>query len=432
MPHPSQPAGPSTSSTRTVADRRQFLSAASAGALAFGVTANTEAQEGKSPQEKPAPVLDSQPTLQHPTPDGVTIVWAVGTAATGWVEYGETKELGERADAPRYGLNPYSDRFLSVRLSGLQPGKAYFYRVVVRPIAFHTAYRIEPGEPVASDVYQFTLLDRTAESASFAVINDTHENTSTLQNVTAQLAAEPADMTIWNGDLFNDIYSREQIVEQVLRPAGAAYAAERPVLFVSGNHDVRGPLARDLSQAIIPWSAEEPLGRCFAVRQGPLACIGLDTGEDKPDRHPVFAGLANFEPYRAAQRDWLIQALKRPEIASAPFAVVFCHIPLWGLPGHNGGDTLEGYAYYCRNAQELWHPVLEKANVQLVISAHMHQFRYDAPTDEHSYGQIVGGGPQPKTATLIRGQVTKDQLEVVAYNLEKNELGHWKFAPRKV
>lgn len=431
MPHPSQPAGQSPSSTRTGTDRRQFLTAASAGALSLGVAAHTEAQAAPPDQEQPAAILDSPPTLQNPAPDGVTIVWAVGVPATGWVEYGETQELGERVDAPRYGLNPYSDRFLSVRLTGLKPRKTYFYRVVVRPIGFHTAYRIESGEPVASDVYQFTLPDPTADAASFAVINDTHENLSTLQSITEQLAVEPADMTIWNGDLFNDIYNRDQIVSQVLRPAGAAYAAERPVLFVSGNHDVRGPLARELSQAITPWSSEEPLGRCFAVRQGPLACIGLDTGEDKPDRHPVFAGLANFEPYRAAQRDWLAQALKRPEIASAPFVVVFCHIPLWGLPGHNGGDTLEGYAYYCRNAQELWHPVLEEANVQLVISGHMHRFRYDAPTAEHSYGQIVGGGPQPKSATLIRGAVKKDQLEVVAYNLEKHELGRWTFKPRK-
>ena len=27
----------------------------------------------------------------------------------------------------------------------------------------------------------------------------------------------------------------------------------------------------------------------FALRLGPIALVGLDTGEDKPDAHPVFA-----------------------------------------------------------------------------------------------------------------------------------------------
>src|SRR5690606_23030673 len=127
------------------------------------------------------------------------------------------------------------------------------------------------------------------------------------------------------------IRSDDQIVANTLRPAGSDFAATRPLLFTSGNHDVRGAAARSLASALVDWPDQGTLGRSFAVRQGPLAIIGLDTGEDKPDRHPVFAGLASFEPYRKAQGVWLEQTLARPDIANAPYIVVFCHIPLWGL-----------------------------------------------------------------------------------------------------
>ncbi|HEY1066835.1 MAG TPA: metallophosphoesterase family protein, partial [Pirellulales bacterium] len=143
-------------------------------------------------------------------------------------------------------------------------------------------------------------------------------------------------------------------------------------------------------------------------------------------------GLANFEPYRDAQTVWLRNALARPEIASAPFVVVFCHIPLWGRAGENGGDTLEGYAAFCRQAQRAWHPVLAEHKIHLLVCGHMHEFRYDAPTEERSYPQIVGGGPKLNIATLIRGKADAKELEVTAYSLDKKVLGSWKFSPRSV
>jgi len=375
-------------------------------------------------------LLGSPPVLQNPSPHGVTVTWAVNAPATGWVEYGPMPALGKLADAAVLGQHLYSAKFMSVRLSNLEPGKKIYYRVAVAPVRFGTGSQVECGEPEFSPVYCWTALDKNAAAASFAVINDTHENGETLEILMEQLAAQPAELTVWNGDVFNFVESEEQIAAQVLHPAGAAYAAEHPVLFTSGNHDFRGQSSRVLSQAITPWQEESPLGRCFAVRQGPLAMIGLDTGEDKPDRHPVFAGLAHYEPYREAQRDWLKAALRRPEIETAPFLIAFCHIPLWGLPGHNPGDTLEGYAFYCRHAQQLWHPLLEEAGVQLLISGHMHHFRYDEPDAGHSYGQIVGGGPDLEKATLIRGDADQSHLRVVAYDLNHAELERWEFEPR--
>ena len=166
-------------------------------------------------------------------------------------------------------------------------------------------------------------------------------------------------------------------------------------------------------------------------RVGPVALVGLDTGEDKPDHHPAWAGLAAFEPYRARQRDWLECALRRPEIATAPHLVVFAHIPLRGEPGDNPGDTLEGYARYSRHSQQLWHPLLAEAGAQVVISGHTHRHRCDAQTDEFPYAQLVGGGPTPEHATLIRGRADAERLELTVTDVSGAERGRWTFAARR-
>ena len=412
-------------------NRRQFLTSSAAATAGLLVPKPAAARV-----VRPADfALDSPPVQQNPTADGVTVAWAVNGPATGWVEWGTTEKLGNLAAAAVSGLLPYESRFMSARITGLTPGRPIFYRIASAPIGFHGPYKIERGDPIFGQIHRYTPPSPDAGSASFAVINDTHEKVPTLAELTAAIARDRLDYTVWNGDVFDDVNGDDQVVANVLRPAGptTAYAAERPVLFVPGNHDHRGIAARGLARAFTPWPDEPEVPRCFAVRHGPLAMIGLDTGEDKPDRHRAWAGLAAFEPYRAKQRDWLAATLKRPEIASAPHLVVFCHIPLNGEPGANGGDTMQGYGSWQKHARDLWHPLLAEAGVQVVISGHTHRHRYDAPptpTGDRPWGQLVGGGPQLESATLIRGRATAEALEIDCINLAGETLGKWTFAPR--
>ena len=145
------------------------------------------------------------------------------------------------------------------------------------------------------------------------------------------------------------------------------------------------------------------LGRNFAVRMGDVALIGLDTAEDKLDENPLFAGLFNSGAYREAQAQWLRDALKRKDIASAPFLVAFCHIPIFcSDPTENPGDVHPNdsdpskystdFASWQRTCHDLWGPLLHKAGCNLVIAAHTHSYRYDEPTPDRCWAQMVGGG----------------------------------------
>lgn len=375
-------------------------------------------------------IFDSPPVLQNPSPHGVTVAWAVKTTATGWIEYGPAPELGRRADAPVCGQHIVGERFLHIRIEGLSPGEKVYYRVGAAPVEFKERFFVERGEPEYSPIYSFTTFDSSAEETSFSAINDTHRKDEMLSRLMPTLMEQPSDFTVWNGDLFHVVGDTEQITDAVLRPVNTVYAAERPVLFTTGNHDLRGAYARTLKEAIIPWESERPMERCFAVRQGPLAVIGLDTAEMRIDEHPGFGGLTCSEPYRKEQRDWLESALQRPEIASAPYLIVFCHIPLWGRPEEEESHMQDGRMQYCEQGQKLWHPLLEEAGAQLLISGHKHYFRYAGPCADHSYGQLVTGGPSLEQATLIHGQADKKCLKVTVRNLDGQELGTWQFAPR--
>lgn len=418
--------------------RRAFLTAISAAIPAAGLIAPLSAEETPAVSESQAkPLIESFPVLQNPTSTSITAAWAVSSRSTGWIEWGTTKELGQNAYNAEFGLRQLEERFLCIPIDGLAPNTTYFYRTATVPVDFQNAYKVIPGEPVYSDIYSFTTPGPSGDSARFAVMNDTHENQPTLAALTARLQELNADLTVWNGDLIGDYKNADEIVRSILAPAGAPFAVEKPLLFTCGNHDHRGIFARKKNKALTPWTQPNPkyraLGRNFAVRQGPLALIGLDTGEDKPDANPIFAGLAEFEPYRRLQAAWLAETLESPEIASAPFIVAFCHIPLFDSNSKaNPGDIMEQYAAWQRPCSKLWGPLFEKHHVPLVIAAHMHQFRYDEPTGERSWAQLVGGGPNlEKNATIIFGEVKENKLFVTAEKLsDRSVLGAWNFPPR--
>ena len=202
------------------------------------------------------------------------------------------------------------------------------------------------------------------------------------------------------------------------------------------------------------------LGRNFAQRVGDIAIVGLDTGEDKLDDRDLFAGLFNMGPYREAQADWLSDALKRDEIKSAPFIVAFCHIPLFSSnPLANPGDVdkngngryTHDFAIWQRTCANLWGPHFKDAGVQLVVTAHNHRYRYDAPSADRPWAHIVGGGPElgksrkrkedgttawvkddGRFPTVIHGEVKDGRLVVAVHDALNNRVaGKFSYEPRK-
>ena len=360
--------------------------------------------------------------LQIPSETSIGAVWGVNGPAAGFVEYSVKEDMtgAKRVYACVPPLRSIDDKVLSVRIRGLEPNTKYYYRAGTMLVDYPNAYRVKVGEPEFSPVRSFTTMGEKA-SSSFAVINDTHSEIETVKAIDKRLKELRPAVVVWNGDTVHQLRSEDEALDNLLYPGSCAPAENYAFLFVPGNHDFRGSWVRNLDKVLIRRDPEEKdsrywaLGRNFAVRQGDFALIGMDTGEDKVDAHPAFKGLAEFEPYRELQTQWLKDALERPEIKSAPFILVFCHIPLFSSnPNASRGDSLDGAASWHKPCADMWSPLFKQYGIQAVITAHNHRFRYDEPTEDRPWAHFVGGGrtlnPKSDTAIVFVGTVEDGKM----------------------
>lgn len=392
-------------------------------------------------------LIASAPMLQNYAEDSIGIAFAVNDMANGFVEIGRKPDLSDarRVMSGGYRMAEISDRVAQVRITDLQPATTYYYRIGAERISYKGGYNMKNlGRETDEHIYCFTTAGKDAR-AHFCVINDTHVQWEPFGRAIEKIAALAPSCVIWNGDACNVEETIEAQMRIFLKPeiVRKDYAASTPYLLCTGNHDFRGLANRHLERV---WMYRQPeeravrdwdLGRNFALRMGDIAMIGLDTGEDKLDTNPAFAGIFKMKEYREAQALWLADALKRKDIASAPFLVAFCHIPLYDPNAkHNPGDVApadtdprydSNFAMWQRTCAQLWLPLLEKAGCQLIITAHQHRYQYHAATADRPWAQIVGGGPEMgeyggkknpnKFPTVIEGRVEDRRLHITIHNL---------------
>lgn len=412
--------------------------------------------------QKKQSLIVSAPMLQNYAETSIGITFAVSDMANGYVIIGCQPNLsdGRKVLCGGYRTTEISNHVIQVRITGLQPATTYYYRIGADRIEYKGGYKMKNlGTEEDSTIYHFTTAGADAK-AHFCVINDTHVNWEPFGRAIEKIAQLNPSCVVWNGDASNVEETIEDQIRIFLTPdiERKDYASYIPYLFCSGNHDFRGMANRHLERV---WMYRQPeernvrdwdLGRNFAVRMGDIAMIGLDTGEDKLDTNPKFAGIFTMKAYREAQTQWLAEALQRTEIAKAPFLVAFCHIPLFDTnPRHNPGDVApddkdsrydSDFAMWQRTCAELWCPLLDAAHCQLIITAHQHRYQYFESSEIHTWAQIIGGGPEmgeydgkkraDKFPTVIEGEIINNQLHITIHNLVSGNVQQtFTFSPRK-
>ena len=431
--------------------RREFFQTAAA--FAAAVPASACADAALSGERKPTVAeigafVAGEPVLEAPSETSIGVAWAVNRLSTGSVEIADNPQM-DNARTVKSGELPLAcldDQSLSVRVTGLAPATRYWYRTVTQEIisARHPGYsKLKRGETLRGRIHSFVTPGSKAESR-FCVMNDTHAAWKSFVYTAKKLKALNPPVVIWNGDALNCTEEKSVAVRTFLSPQipDKDYAAGIPILWTNGNHDLEGMYARHLDEVMMSRESCErasrfaALTRNFVVRQGDIALIGLDTGEGIHDDDERLCGLGSFSRYRALQTQWLEEALSRPDIASAPFAVAFCHIPLWNT-GENPFGCEEprekGCASWIRECYEQWGPVLDRHGVQLVVCGHEHYHRWDEGIPGFRWKQVLGGGPElgiPQWGekgkryypTLIEGAVVNGMLTVKVYDTWRDRI----------
>src|SRR5436305_6988003 len=101
-------------------NRRKFL--ATSGAAAVGAMRLPALAATTTPGPEPF-AFASAPVLTNPFSDEANVTIALNSPATGWVEYGMTKSLAQRATGNIAGLLPFGERILSIPITNLRAGQ---------------------------------------------------------------------------------------------------------------------------------------------------------------------------------------------------------------------------------------------------------------------------------------------------------------------
>lgn len=364
-------------------------------------------------------LMTSPPVVMYPESGKCNVMWSVSKLCQGWVEIRIT---GDDAQDKTITFNhngngffPHGDRFINVPITGLSTGIPYSYRAITRSME-------EPVLEESSDWRPLQFVDENSTSIHFGIWNDTHREDETIQQLD-KITPRDLDFLVWNGDICRGEWTEEEtILPSLLNPGQTDFTHGRPLIFMTGNHDARGKWAFKLAD-ILPF----PNGKSYhALRIGPLACLFLNTGEDKADGHPTFCGRVAFDPLRKEQAEWIKTITKTPHFKDAPYRIVICHIPLrW-----SDEITDPGYDWYSKRSRDLWHQPLVDWGVQTIISGHRHQPLCIPESEEFPYAQIVGGGPLKENARYIDVRVDQNQLMVSLRDLEGVEKEQMSFTPR--
>ena len=435
-------------------DRRNFLKTSIAATALAGMPEILSATDktgfpqnsGQDSLAARGRLIDSEPMLQNYAATSIGIAFSVTDMANGYVLIADNPEMKDerKIKCGGFRVTDMNSDVMLVRVTGLKPSTRYYYRIGADRISYGGGYEMKiTGSEESERIYSFRTAGRYSK-AHFCVINDTHDKPQTLDRLTKKIDELDPSCVIWNGDASNTQETIESQKRIFLRPDIALkdYASQRPYLFCPGNHDSRGLANRHLERV---WMFRQPeersprdwdLGRNFAVRMGDIALIGLDTAEDKVDENPLFSGLFNSAEYRKAQTEWLRDALKRKEIASARHIVAFCHIPLFdSRPEQNPGNVhpndtdpryTTDYAHWQKDCGDMWGPLLKKAGCKLVICAHQHRYRFEPLDKERGWAVITGGGHKLDNddtgATLIEGFTSGNKLKIRIHSMATGKI----------
>lgn len=337
------------------------------------------------------------PYLQNVGENEATVVWVSSDEALGWVEVApDDKNHFYAEERPKY-YEAVNGRIVTgtlhrVTIKGLKKGTTYRYRVYSREVLDGISWDVKYGKIAATNSYRpfsFTTLDGSKNETHFAVLNDIHARNEVLDSLVKNVNVNELDLMIFNGDMASHLNSEEQMFEGFINTSVKLFASGLPVFYARGNHETRGPFCTRFMD-YFPTSSGKPY---YTFRQGPVYFVMLDGGEDKPDSDIEYGGLSAFDAYRAEQAEWLKKVVESKEFKEAPLRIVLLHIPPFTSTWYG---TLQ--------VNKLFVPILNNANIQLMLSGHTHRHSFQQKGDNGNNFPILTNSNNEIVDVRINGQ----------------------------
>ncbi len=348
------------------------------------------------------------PYIQDVSESGVAIVFTTSHPSFSWVELTDDEGSVRNFYNIEHGMKMANNTFHTIRIDNLSPAKEYAYRLFSKEITKFDPYSVVYGDSITSDTFLFSTLDTSADELSFIEISDIHGNNDKLEKLLHHADVNSSDMVIYAGDMMDYYAKEDQPFLNFIDKSVEIFAREKPFWLVRGNHETRGRFSRNLFR----YFPREDGRYYYTVRQGPVLFIFLDSGEDKPDEHPVYAGLNNFDHYREMQAEWLSDVVASDEFKNAPYKVVVTHIAPFAK-GYHGE----------KHVAKTWLSILNDAEIDLMLAGHLHEYKYFPKNEDiYAFPLIIGSN---NTATRV--DVNRDELKVIVVDTEGETIDEMTF-----
>ncbi len=398
-------------------NRRTFLTSLGAlGAAApFVPAALPAAPTVSAPEELGGQALFACLPYAQWTAPGVTVIrWRTARPSTAFLFWSQEpaapRDRWVKACTVQDGMIAANTCDHAVTLRGLDPAKPLAFEAVSEPIASFGAYSIKRGATVGSGVRTLRPMRSPEGALSLAIFNDIHGRLELIPKLLAlesTVQAAPA-AALFNGDCMDDCGSVESAQKRFLRALPPLAEAGLSTLFLRGNHEYRGAMARRIREVLSPLDCGRYYG---AFTLGSVRFLCIDTGEDKPDSAPVYGGLLQTDAYIDEQAAWLAREIESPEWKTAPWRVAVMHIP---PTCGNVGDNDDWYGP--TRLRKIMDPLFAKANLQAMICAHTHVYNFLPPEKTgRPYPILIGGGPSEKSATVTLLKASNNVLDIRAF-----------------
>lgn len=358
------------------------------------------------------------PYLQMVGTHEASVVWVTNKKAQSWVEIAPDDKNNFYAEARPQFYETLFGRKVSgtvhkVKITGLEKGTTYRYRVFSKEILDEQPYSITYGSVAATSVYgreplAFTTLNPDKPDMNFIMVNDIHADNELLKSLLKDVKKGKTDFVLFNGDMVSHMDSEKNLFEGFMNTSVKIFASEIPFYYARGNHESRGGYASRYMD-YFPTNSGKPY---YCFRQGPVFFIVIDGGEDKPDNDIEYLGTAAFDLYRQEQAAWLQEITQSEAFRSAPFKIAVIHVPpirsTWHGPLHT---------------KELFVPILNKAGINLMLCGHLHERHYveagkegcDFPVLINSNDEVVQVSTNEKDMTVEIKDTTGKTISKYSY-----------------
>jgi predicted MPP superfamily phosphohydrolase len=350
--------------------------------------------------------------------DGVMVAWETNMESAGSLTYGAQPATDQRVVSQTSGLLDLGDHVQSVFIPSEPTTANLYFRAASEGIrSLKLATGIHAGQ-VESELSQVRFPPADKE-LSIVAFSDLHEHNGLYDKIAENIQWTDIDEAIFIGDLVTNAANPSQVAHNILDlPAGEGSI---PRVLVRGNHETRGDAARLLSDWLLP-----PGGKWyFTFSSGNVFFVVLDSGEDKADSDPSYAGLNDFADYHLQQAAWLSAVFSSPEYQEAAYRVLLVHIPPFiKMDQDRFGEISPDFA-----------PVMEllnnQADIDLMMSGHIHEGAIWLPDETGvPYPVTTCGGQYANDMAAVTAQFGGSGIDLKVLNIN-GDIVDQAFIPRK-